>query len=396
MNKFKLIALGLLIASLSGCSVKNSGSITLSGSEYEQYLKDKERIDKIDYLVGAIEENYLYEDKIKEEDLEAGLYKGLFSSLQDPYSVYYTQSEFEKLTEDNQGEFGGVGIQISAQADDFITIVAPIAGTPGDRAGLKAGDKIIAINGEPYFGSDLEAAVDTMRGEPGTDVDITIRREVEDSFEDIDLTITREIIKVDSVHLGQAGDYGYIRLSSFDENTYTDFKAALEEVVGSYEGVVIDLRNNPGGLLSSVVEISDMLLPQGPIVSTVDNKGNKVSENSDASMVDIPIVVLINKGSASASEILSGALQDYDRATIVGETSFGKGVVQKIFPLEEGGYKITVSEYYTGGGHKIHEEGVKPDVEVDLKEGVEGIGLDFLDQDNQLQKAIEIMDDEVK
>lgn len=396
MNKFKLIALGLLIAGLSGCSVKNSRSITLSGAEYEEYLRDKERIDKIDYLVGAIEENYLYEDEIKEEDLEAGLYKGLFSSLQDPYSVYYTQSEFEKLTEDNQGEFGGVGIQISAQADDFITIVAPIAGTPGDRAGLKAGDKIIAINDEPYFGSDLEAAVDTMRGEPGTDVDITIRRDTEDSFEDIDLTITREIIKVDSVHLGQAGDYGYIRLSSFDENTYTDFKAALEEVVGSYEGLIIDLRNNPGGLLSSVVEISDILLPQGPIVSTVDNKGNKVSENSDPSMVDIPIVVLINKGSASASEILSGALQDYDRATIVGETSFGKGVVQKIFPLEEGGYKITVSEYYTGGGHKIHEEGVKPDVEVDLNEGVEGIGLDFLDQDNQLQKAIEIMDENVK
>ena len=330
------------------------------------------------------------------EDLEVGLYKGLFDALEDPYSVYYSKDEFNKLNEDNQGEFGGVGIQISAQADDFITVVAPIKGTPAEAAGIQPGDKIIAINDEPYFGTDLEKAVSIMRGEPGTDVDLTIRREKGQGFEDEVFTITREIIKVDSVHPDTIGDFAYVRLSSFDEHTYEDFKRAVDEAQKTSPGLVLDLRNNPGGLLSSVVSIADYLLPQGPIVSTVDNKGKKLSEESDEAMVDIPIVVLINQGSASASEILAGALQDYHRATIVGQTSFGKGVVQKIYPLKDGGYKITVSEYYTALGNEINKKGVKPDVEVELGEETEGIGIDFYDQDSQLQKAVEVLTEEIK
>lgn len=394
--KKKILSLGLAMVILSSCSMGNSGSVTLTGQEYQEYLEKKEKIDKIDYLISEIEENYLYEDKINMEDLEVGLYKGLFAALEDPYSVYYSKDEFTKLNEDNQGEFGGVGIQISAQADDFITVVAPIKGTPAEAAGIKPGDKIIAINGEPYFGTDLEKAVSIMRGEPGTDVDLTIRREKDQGFEDKDFTITREIIKVDSVHPDTIGDFAYIRLSSFDEHTYEDFKKAVDEAQKTNPGLVLDLRNNPGGLLSSVVSIADYLLPQGPIVSTVDNKGKKLSEESDEAMVDIPIVVLINQGSASASEILAGALQDYHRATIVGQTSFGKGVVQKIYPLKDGGYKITVSEYYTALGNEINKEGVKPDVEVDLGEDTEGIGIDFYDQDSQLQKAVEVLTEEIK
>lgn len=389
MKRPRILLIAMLSTALVACS-SPSQSVTLTGEEYEQYIKDREKIEKIEYLEESIEKDFLYD--VDEDLIEQGIYKGIFESLGDPYSVYYTNDEFEKLMEENQGEFGGIGIVVTAQSSEFITVVAPIDGTPGDRAGIKSGDKIIAINDKVYFGSDLEEAVNLMKGEPGTKVNIVIRRETEDGFEDIDKEIVREIIKVESVREEAIDDdYYYIQLSSFDEHTAEDFKKAIDNAKASYKGAVIDLRNNPGGLLSSVIEISDLLLPKGAIVSTVDKNGKKEVKFSDESLVDIPIVVLVNKGSASASEILSGALQDYGRAKIIGEQTFGKGIVQKIYPLEDGGYKLTVSEYYTAKGNKIHEKGVTPDIEVKLNEDVEGIGLDFIEEDNQLQEAIKIL-----
>ena len=391
MKKNVCILLSILLLIVSGCRVSTDNSVTLTGAEYDEYLEDKKKIEKIEYLEQAISKDFLYD--IDEKNMEDGLYKGIFASLEDPYSVYYTESEFEKLMEDNKGEFGGIGIVITAQSSEFITVVSPIADTPGEKAGILSGDKIIAINDKVYFGDQLEEAVDTMRGEPGTEVKLTIRRlkEDEEKFEDIEMNIVREVIKVDSVRYEPLADYTYIQISSFDEHTASDFNEAINIAKDKSLGAIIDLRNNPGGLLSSVVEISDMLLPKGEIVSTIDKNGNRQAQTSDKSMIDLPIVVLINGGSASASEILAGALQDYSRAKIVGEKSFGKGVVQKIYPLDEGGYKLTVSEYYTAKGKKIHDKGVIPDVEVGLPEDAEGIGPDYLDDDRQLAKALEII-----
>lgn len=386
-KKFMVLALvGLIV----GCKSTDK-SITLTGKEYDQYIEDQKKLEKLSYLQNAIERDFLYE--VDQENIEEGIYKGLFAALDDPYSVYYNDSEFQKLLEDNAGEFGGIGIVITAESEEFITVVSPITGTPGERGGIQPGDKIIAINDTVYFGSDLEEAVETMRGEPGTDVSITIRREAVNAqgFEDIDMTITREIIRVESVASQEIGDYTYISLYSFDENTASDFESIIKEAAQTSQGAVIDLRNNPGGLLSSVVEISDLLLPEGDIVSTVDKAGKKEVQSSDGSMVDIPLVVLINEGSASASEILAGALQDHGRAEIIGTQSFGKGIVQKIYPLSEGGYKLTVSEYYTAKGNKIHDVGVTPDIVLDLDEEASGIGPDFLEEDNQLAEALDVL-----
>lgn len=393
----KLIAVLLSVLILASCAspgvkVNSDNSVTLTGKEYEEYLENKEKIDKLNYLTGKIKEDFLFD--IDEDQLDVGIYKGLFSALGDPYSTYYTKSEFDKLLEDSSGVFGGIGVVVSAMDGEFITVVAPIEGTPGERAGILPGDKIIMVDGETYLAIDMDKAVDHMRGEPGTDVVLTIRRENKDgSVEDHELTITREIIKIETVKHETLDDgLSYIGLTSFDENTYSDFKNAINEAKNNNSrGIVLDLRNNPGGLLDSVVKISDTLLPKGVIVSTVDKAGKKIEEKSDAGMEDIPMVVLVNRGSASASEILAGALKDFDRAEVIGTQTFGKGIVQRIYPIDDGGYKLTVSEYYTPNGTQIHGVGVEPDIEIELPETNTPMGPENLDEDVQLQKAIEVL-----
>lgn len=395
---FAIILAALLLSSCAGSQVKvnSDNSVTLTGDEYKYYMKNKDKIDKINYLTEKIKNDFLFE--IDEEKLEAGIYKGLFAALDDPYSSYYTKSEFNKLLEDSSGEFGGIGVVVSAMYGEFITVVSPIEGTPGEKAGILPGDKILMVDGETYFAVDMDKAVDHMRGQPGTDVTLTIRREDKDGdYEDFDLTITREIIKIDSVKNQMLeGDLGYISIASFDENTAGDFKEALKTVKDSgAKGLVLDLRNNPGGLLDSVVTISDLLLPKGTIVSTVDKAGKRQQEMSDANMDDIPMVVLVNQGSASASEILSGAIKDFKRAEIIGNQTFGKGIVQRIYPLNDGGYKLTISEYYTPNDTKINGVGVTPDIEVEMPEASTPMGPENLTEDVQLQKAIEVLNNKI-
>lgn len=384
-----LIAVSIL---LSGCSgVISKDTVTLSREEYEEYKKNAEILENIEFLEGQIEKNFLFEyDK---EDVEEGIYKGLFTALNDPYSVYYNEEEYKALLEDTSGEFGGIGVVITAAHGDYITVISPIAGTPGERAGIRAGDLILTIDEESYWASEIDKAVKAMRGQPGTDVDLTIRRTNEaGEFEDIDLTLTRENIKVDSVVWEMIDDLGLIKLTTFDENTFRDFLSAMDQVKAQEaKGVVLDLRMNPGGLLSSVISIADYLLPEGTIVSTVDKNGNKVEEKSDSQVEDIPIVVLIDEGSASASEILAGALQDYGRAKVIGTQSFGKGIVQQLFPVDKGGFKLTVSEYYTPKGNKIDEIGVTPDIVVEREEG-----QDLEEKDLQLDKAVEVLRKEIE
>lgn len=401
-NKFtKIFAVLIAVLILTSCAgsqvkVNSDNSVTLTGEEYKYYMENKDKIDKINYLTEKIKQDFLYD--VDDEKLEAGIYKGLFSALDDPYSSYYTKSEFNKLLEDSSGEFGGIGIVVSAMYGEFITVVSPIEGTPGERAGILPGDKILMVDGETYFAIDMDKAIDHMRGEPGTDVTLTIRREDKDgNYEDIEVSLTREIIKIDTVKNQMLeGDLGYISIASFDENTAGDFKEALKAVKESgAKGLVLDLRNNPGGLLDSVVTISDSLLPKGTIVSTVDKNGKRSQETSDANMDDIPMVVLVNQGSASASEILSGAIKDYKRAEVIGTQTFGKGIVQRIYPINDGGYKLTISEYYTPNDTKINGVGVTPDIEVEMPEISTPMGPENLSEDVQLQKAIEVLKNKI-
>ncbi|WP_409226970.1 S41 family peptidase [Gudongella sp. SC589] len=402
MSKRKMVVIFvalLLITNLGTLVVGNFVSVMvgnrviLARSEYEE-LNDVYRSNaKIQQVKKVIEEMYLRE--YDEEDLYEGQLKGMVEALGDPYSVYMTKDEYERFNMETDGIYGGIGIIVTPGEDDLITVVSPIEDTPGERAGIRTGDKIIKVEGKEYFSSTMDEAVSLMRGEPNTEVRITImRRDKEGNTESFDLNITREIIRLQSVKSGVIqDDIGYIRLTAFDNLTYEDFMKALMGIQSeNVKGIVLDLRSNPGGLLNVSVDIADELLGEGTVVYTEDKYERRQYEESDSKMVDLPLVVLVNEGSASASEILAGAIRDLDRGTLVGTTTFGKGLVQRIRDLPDGsGIKVTVSEYFTPDGINIHGTGIQPDVIVELNEDVEGIGLDYLDQDNQLQKAIEVL-----
>lgn len=385
----------ILLALYGGFQLGRSGlpeRVVRPAETDASHTTSEQTFEKAEYLKSFIEQNFLFD--VTTDQMNEGMLKGLFSSLEDPYSVYLNQEEFTSLMEDNRGSFGGIGITVSpGEEDNLITVVAPIRDTPGERAGIRAGDKIIKIEGEEYTGEQMDLAVKTMRGEPGTEVTITIRRlSSERPPEEFDLTITREIINIISAQGEMLNDrMGYISISSFDENTDRYFTEALRQVkADGAEGIVLDLRNNPGGLLDTVLNIADDLLPEGNLLITKTKSGQEVVETSNRNMDAIPMVVLINKGSASASEILAGALQDYERAPIIGETSFGKGIVQRIIPLDDGsGIKLTVSEYYTPKERKIHEIGVVPDIEVPWEHEDPTFGPAVLAQDVQLQRAMD-------
>lgn len=393
-------AIGGFLLGASSQAKNNGPGVNVTSSENGQQsgeVTDEERdariLNNIKEFSDVIEREYLFD--YNSEDLEAGIYKGLFAGLGDPYSVYYTGEEFAKLMEDTAGEFAGIGVVVNAGEDNIITVVSPIEGTPAARQGIKAGDKIIAIDGVSYVGTELEDASSKMRGEVGTDVTITVQRETNGKIETKDYTITREIIHIESVASQMLEDnIGYIQISSFDEPTYNEFQQQWDalEAQGA-QRMIIDLRNNPGGLLSVTESIADMLLGEGAIVTSVDNQGNEDTVYSDQTQETLPIVVLVNEGSASASEILIGALRDHGRATSVGTKTFGKGIIQRIYPLgvndpSAGGFKLTMAEYLTPNGERIHEVGITPDTILELDEDAEGFGPDFLDQDNQLQEAI--------
>ncbi|MCL7744944.1 S41 family peptidase [Guyparkeria hydrothermalis] len=311
-----------------------------------------------------------YVDDISESQLIENSIRGMISEL-DPHSGYLDDEEFKSLRESTSGEFGGLGIQVGMK-DDVLTVIAPIDDTPAKRAGLEAGDRIIRINGELTEDMDLEEAVKLMRGKPGTDIDLTIAREGEKK--PLEFTITRAVIKTESVkHEMLEPGLGYIRVSQFQSRTVEQMHEALDALAKANEdkplkGLVLDLRNNPGGVLDGSVEMVDAFLEAGQIVYTKGRVADaKMSfEASAGDRLDgAPMVVLVNGGSASASEIVAGALQDSGRALIIGERTFGKGSVQSIMPLANGGaLRLTTARYYTPSGRSIQAEGIKPDVTV--------------------------------
>jgi len=322
-----------------------------------------------------------------------GAIKGMYKSLDDPYTRYMDSQTFKREQEDMfLGHFGGLGIIISMK-DDQLTIISPIDDTPAYRAGIKAGDKIMEINRKPTEGMGLDDAVNTLRGKKGTKVTLGIKREnVEELLE---ITIIRDIIEVEAVKskiMGKKNEIGYIRITTFNANTKSELKEVLDNFKedNNIQGILLDLRNNPGGLLDSAIEVASKFIKKGPIVHIKDRNGKMITLKSGGNKYpQWPLIVLVNEGSASASEIVSGAIQDSGRGKILGQKTFGKGVVQQVFNLSDGsGVAITTSEYYTPNKRSINHIGIEPDILVEQVKDSE--------QDMQLNKALQLLEEELK
>lgn len=368
MKRFGKIILSIVLVGAIGFS----GFMLGSNVDFGQGMatKDKELIGEMESLKGLIDKNFLfdYEDK----DIYNGALKGMFANLGDPYTSYYPKEEYEKLLENLDGRYKGIGVTVSASKEGMIKVVQVFENSPAKEAGMKAGDFIKSVEGTDFDATELEEAVALIRGKEGTKVKIEVIRTSEDKpeGEEIPMLVERRDVTVDTVYSEtldiDGTKIGYLRLSAFDDITWDDFKDKYSKLKNEdIEGLVLDLRNNPGGSLDVCLNIADTFLDEGVIVTTEDKNGNVITEKSDSNMDDIPMTVLINENSASASEILAGALKDRGRAKIIGTKSFGKGIVQKLFPLENGaGAKITISEYKTPNGEKINKVGVKPDIEI--------------------------------
>ena len=373
---------------------------TTSKATYGKYKPKSEQltdevIEKIDTLMQVIDYYYLY-DYDKDEMVDA-IYKAVMSSLGDPYTVYYTADEFNAFMESSSGSYCGIGVVVQQNMQTgLVTAVRPYEDCPGYEAGIRPGDLIIAVDGTEITGMDLNTAVALIKGEEGTSVTITLQRD-EEVF---DVEVTRRQIDVKTVNYRMMDDnIGYIQIEEFDEVTSDQFSQALDSLIEQgMEALVIDIRNNPGGILDTVVAMLDELLPEGTIVSVKDRNGTAQEYTSDAdTKLTVPLTVLINGNSASASEIFAGAIKDYGVGTLVGTTTYGKGIVQTAFSLSDGtGVKITIEDYYLPSGKSIHKVGVDPDVEIDRPDELKTYVTIPEDEDVQLQKAIEILKEQLQ
>lgn len=401
MKKSNVALLMLLTVIVTGAIVygvtqsmalKSENSVIVSKEQYDQLMANQARFQKVVELEALIKENF-YQDT-ENIDFDSGILKGLFEALGDQYSNYMTPEEFEAFDRQSEGEFEGIGITVQEREDGYIDIVAPIKDTPGYEAGLQSGDIIQAVDGKDVSDFTLQESVNMMLGEKGTRVTLSILR----GQENLEFTIVRDRVFVPSVEteMKESG-VGYLRLNSFDMDKSNDeFLKGLEELRSQgMEKLVLDLRNNPGGSLGEVARIADEILGKGTIVTTVLPGGEEEVFNSDEmKKIDVPLVVLVNRGSASASEILSGAIKDHGVGEIIGETTFGKGLVQNVHGLSDGsGYKLTIAYYLTPDGTNIHEKGIVPDISY---EDIRAKGYDFEDNypineegDQVLQYAID-------
>lgn len=327
-----------------------------------------------------------YVNQTDDINLIDGAIDGMVKSLGDPHSNYLSPKMYQSLKEQTQGSFAGIGVVMGMDNNKNINIVAVMEDSPGQKAGLAEGDQIIAVDGTPVTEMAFDEVAAHVRGEPGTDVVLTIMRDGTQQ----DYTITRDNIKLKTVgHEMLDNNIGYIQIVSFSEDTAQEFMDAYTDLQNQgMQGLVLDLRNNPGGLLGACVDIAKNLVPKGDIVSIVDKDGNKEVYSSDLEQVQYPVAVLINKNSASASEILSGAIQDTKSGVIIGETSYGKGSVQTILPMmDDDAVKLTIAKYYTPSGRSIDGVGITPDIEVKLDENST--------VDTQLDKAKEVISQQI-
>ena len=330
---------------------------------------------------------------LDEEDLVTGAIRGMMDSIGDPYTFYYTPEEMEKANEESSGVYHGVGMAVQLTDDGDIEVIRVYEGSPAEAAGLLSQDRIVQVDGVPVSGENgqtLNEAVQRIQGEDGTTVRLTVLRD----GETLELDIVRSEVSISYVDYEIInGDIGYVNIAQFTGNDVTGFQEAVEAFKSAgVSGIVVDLRNNPGGLLTDVVQIADMVLPEGLVTYVEDRHGNRQEETSDAEYWDIPMVVLVNGMSASASELFTAAIQDYDRGTVVGTTTFGKGIVQTLITFSEdgAGMQLTTASYYSPNGRSIHQTGVEPDVTVELNEDYDpSIPWPNLENDNQLATALE-------
>lgn len=393
MNKRKKNWKNILVVVCVVCTVL-SFSAGCSIGKNAQLRKVETKADKIRSI---IDKNYL--NDVDDDNVVDNVYKGILNGLDDPYSVYYTKKEYKDLQQDTQGTYVGIGVAVREDNDTgYIKVINSFENGPAYKKGIRDNDYITKVNGEDIKGKDINTVVTKIKGKEGTTVDITITRP--STAQTYTYTVERRSVDIPTVeHKMLDGQIGYIQVSEFDEVTYDQYMEALNDLEKQGEkGLIVDLRDNPGGLLDTVVKMLEQMLPKGKIVYTEDKygKGDTYTCKGDHEFTK-PLVVLVNENSASASEIFTGAIKDYGIGTIVGTKTFGKGIVQRIFPLNDGSaLKLTVSKYYTPKGTCIHGKGIEPDVKIeyDLK-AQDGDTYDSK-KDNQLNKAISVIEEEIK
>jgi len=360
------MVLGMVLAiGLSALFFWRQDTVLLSQSKYDAMTEMAGKYEKTEQLSQLIQQNYYL--PVEEGNLMEGVYRGLFQGLKDPYSEYLTAEEYEELMIHTLGEFEGIGVTITADENGNIIVVSTIEGTPADLAGLKTGDIITMVDGDPYTGMELSKAAQAMRGEKGTQVTITYWRAGVMKEE----TLTRATIIGQSVYSKiLENDIGYLRITQFEKNTAVDFEREFRGLQSrDVQGIVIDIRNNGGGIMDSGIAIADLLIGQGTITYLENQKGERTYYNSDSSMVDIPYVLLVNEGTASTSEILAAAVKDNEGGQLVGTKTFGKGVVQSVEQLPDGdAMKLTILQYFSPDGDVIHGKGIQPDISMEDQE----------------------------
>lgn len=371
---------GLKIYDLVQSNERNQGAVTDSFVQKAKYIEE------------TVKESYTGD--IDDDQMEEYMYKGMMASLGDPYSAYYTSEEYEELTTETTGSYEGIGVVMQQDVNTGeVKVVRCYEGAPGEKAGLLPEDVLVEVNGESVSGMELSEVVDKVKNSQDQVAHLTIAREGESEYLEIDVHLEEVNIPVVQSEMLE-DNIGYIALYEFTEQTEPQYMEAFEALKDQgMERLIIDVRNNPGGLLTSVCDILEDILPEGLIVYTEDKNGEREEYACDGeNELDIPLAVLVNGNSASASEIFAGAIQDYSKGTIVGTTTFGKGIVQSLIPFNDGSaIKTTTAKYYTPSGKCIHGTGIQPDVEVELSEGLEQETSISHEEDNQLQKAIEVV-----
>lgn len=375
MNFLKRVTILALIGVGAAGAFRLTSDIVQQGG-VGNYWESRQKAAEIRDAMALVNAFYVEGEQAELDALTESALEGLVSGL-DPYSEFLSFEQFKALDEETRQEFGGIGVQVEMR-DEVLTVVAPLNGSPGERAGLLRGDRIVGVDGDSIEGLGITEAVSRLKGRPGTQVAIQLEREGESDPLDID--VTRELIQVDNVHGAEMVEegLGYVRISQFGKRTGEELEEAIDQLIEQgMRGLVLDLRNNPGGLLEAAVEVVGQFVPDGQLVVFTKGRHAVMNEewfaNNSGAAYTFPLVVLVNPGSASASEIVAGALKDSGRAELVGETTFGKGSVQSILPLSGStGIKLTTAKYYTPGGYVIHDNGIEPDVMIEISPKEEG------------------------
>ena len=380
-----VIAVGIFFALTGG-----SGQIAVQSSGADSAV-NRESVNKLSVLEQYLDHYYYKSSEITREDKETGIYKGLFESLGDVYSCYYTPEEYKSLAEQTQGVYYGIGAYVSQDVETGICAISGvIRNSPAEAAGLMEGDLIYKVDGEDMSGLELDEVVSHIRGDEGSEVTLTLVRD----GEEIEVVLTRGKVDTPTVESEMRDDgIGYLQITEFDDVTVGQLDENFEQLKKQgMKGLIIDLRGNPGGSVTSVCAVAEHLLPEGLIFYMEDKDGNRTEYTCEGADFDLPLVVLVNEYSASAAEILSGAIKDSGIGKLVGKKTFGKGIVQDVIPLQDGSaIKLTIANYYTRGGNDIHLKGIEPDVEVELDADA------YLEDktDTQLDKAVEMILEEM-